>query len=120
MTEGSIFGKVELASFAGWRSGVTQDILRMLVHDGLREVAYAFLSTSVGQWLLKSTAVGTSIPSMRIDLLERLPFPDPGAVPSDEIKRLVLAGEAARIDADEAEAEAIRIIEKEVLPQWLA
>jgi hypothetical protein len=120
MTEGSIFGKVELASFAGWRSGVTQDILRMLVRDGLREVAYAFLSTSVGQWLLKSTAVGTSIPSMRIDLLERLPFPDPGAVPSDEIKRLVLAGETARIDADEAEAEAIRIIEKEVLPQWLA
>lgn len=120
MTEGSIFGKVELGSFAGWRSGVTQDILRLLVRDGLREVTYAFLSTTVGQWLLRSTAVGTSIPSMRIDLLERLPFPDPGTVPSDEIKRLVLVAEAARIEADEAETEAIRIIEEEVLPQWLA
>lgn len=120
MTDGSIFGKVELASFAGWRSGVTQDILRVLVREGLREVAYAFLSTRVGQWLLKSTAVGTSIPSMRIDLLEGLPFPDRGELPVDEIKQLVLAAEAARLDADEAESEAIRIIEEEVLPQWLA
>lgn len=120
MNEGSIFGKVELASFAGWRSGVTQDILRLLPRDGYREVAYAFLSTGVGQWLLKSTAVGTSIPSMRVDLLKRLPFPDPGALPVAEIKRLVLKAEAARIEADDAEAEAIRIIEQEVLPQWLA
>lgn len=120
MTDGSIFGKVELASFAGWRSGVTQDILRILVRKGLREVAYAFLSTPVGQWLLKSTAVGTSIPSMRIDLLERLPFPDEGELPANKIKKLVLAAEAARLEADKAETEAIRIIEEEVLPQWLA
>lgn len=120
MTDGSIFGKVELASFAGWRSGVTQDILRVLVRAGFREVAYAFLSTPVGQWLLKSTAVGTSIPSMRVDLLERLPFPDPGELPASEIKKLVLAAEAARLKADQAESEAIRIIEEEVLPQWLA
>lgn len=120
MNEGSIFGKVELASFAGWRSGVTQDILRVLVREGLREVAYAFLSTTMGQWLLKSTAVGTSIPSMRIDLLERLPFPDAGELPASKIRSLILAAEAARVAADEAEAEAIRIIEEEVLPQWLA
>ena len=120
MNEGSIFGRVELASFAGWRAGLTQDILRVLVRDGIREVAFAFLSTTVGQWLLKSTAVGTSIPSMRVDLLERLPFPDLGEMPADEIRRHVLRAEAARIEADEAEAEAIRIIEQEVLPQWLA
>jgi len=120
MNEGSIFGKVELASFAGWRSGITQDLLRVLVRDGLREVAYAYLSTTVGQWLLKSTAVGTSIPSMRIDLLERLPFPDRSEIPADEISGLVLAAERARLDADKAESEAIRIIEEEVLPQWLA
>ena len=57
---------------------------------------------------------------MRIDLLERLPFPDHGELPVDEIKQLVLAAEAARLDADKAETEAIRIIEEEVLPQWLA
>lgn len=120
MNEGSIFGKVELASFAGWRSGVTQDILRVLPQDGYRELTYAFLSTTVGQWLLKSTAVGTSIPSMRVDLLERLPFPDPSSVPLDDIRQHVLNAEEARIAADVAEAAAIRIIEEEVLPQWLA
>jgi hypothetical protein len=120
MNEGSIFGKVEMASFAGWRSGVTQDILRVLAQDRYRELAYAFLSTTVGQWLLKSTAVGTSIPSMRVDLLERLPFPDPSSVPLDDIRQRILKAEEARIAADEAEAAAIRIIEEEVLPQWLA
>lgn len=120
MNEGSIFGRVELASFAGWRSGVTQDILRVLVQPGLRELAYGFLSTKVGQWLLKSTAVGTSIPSMRIDLLKQLPFPDLTSVPMQLIQRQVLNAETARIKADLAEAEAIRIIEEEVLPQWLA
>lgn len=120
MNEGSIFGKIELASFAGWRSGVTQDILRVLPKDRYRELAYAFLSTAVGQWLLKSTAVGTSIPSMRVDLLERLPFPDPSTVPLDDIRQHVLKAEEARIAADEAEVAAICMIEEEVLPQWLA
>ena len=120
MNEGSIFGRVELASFAGCRSGVTQDILRLLVRDGYLEITYAFLSTAVGQWLLKSTAIGTSIPLMRGDLLERLPFPDPGVVPIADIRRHVLNAEAARLEASDTEAEAIRIIEQEVLPQWLA
>jgi hypothetical protein len=120
MTEGSIFGRVELASFAGWRCGVTQDILRVLVKPEIRELAYAFLSTNVGKWLLKSTAVGTSIPSMRIDLLKQLPFPDPSAKQLETVRHQVKTAEAARIAADEAEEEAIRIIEHEVLPQWLA
>jgi hypothetical protein len=120
MNEGSIFGRVELASFAGCRCGVTQDILRVLMRDGFRELAYAFLSTTVGQWLLKSTAMGTSIPSMRIDLLKQLPFPDPSTAPMGAIRQHVLLAEAARIEADQAESEALRIIEQEVLPLWLA
>lgn len=120
MTDGSIFGRVELASLAGPKTGVTQDILRVLVQDDVREVAYAFLSTAVGQWLLKSTAIGTSIPLMRGDLLEGLPFPDPGTLPIADIRRHVLNGEKARIEAQTAEREAIRIVEEEVLPQWLA
>ena len=120
MNEGSIFGKVELASLVGANTGVTQDILRVLALKDFREVAYAFLSTTVGQWLLKSTAIGTSIPLMRPDLLEALPFPDPGVLPIEDIRREVLRAEAARIDASRAEAEAIRIIEEEVLPSWLA
>ncbi len=120
MSEGSIFGRVELASFAGWRCGVTQDILRVLTRPGIRELAYTFLSTTVGQWLLKSTAMGTSIPSMRIDLLEQLPFPDPSSATMEAVRRHVTTAEAMRIAADEAEIEAIRIIEQEVLPEWLA
>ena len=120
MNEGSLFGRIELGSFAGSRSGVTEHILRILPKDGFRELAYAFLSTTVGQWLLKSTAYGTSIPSMRIDLLEQLPFPDPSIVPIEEVRRHVLRAEAARISAEQAESEAIRIVEQEVLPQWLA
>jgi hypothetical protein len=120
MNEGSIFGRVELASFAGCRCGVTQDILRVLIRDGFRELAYVFLSTTVGQWLLKSTAMGTSIPSMRIDLLKQLPFPDPSTAPMGQIRQHILLAEAARIEADQAESEALRIIEQEVLPLWLA
>lgn len=120
MNEGSIFGRVELASVVPPKSGVTQDILRVLVRGDFRELAYAFLSTAVGQWLLKSTAVGTSIPLMRPDLLEQLPFPDAGLVAIGDIRRHVMDAEAARIEATNAEAEAIRIIEHEVLPQWLA
>lgn len=120
MNEGSIFGQVELGSIIGGRTGVTQDILRVLVHEELREVAYGFLSTPVGQWLLKSTAIGTSIPLMRGDLLEALPFPDPGRLPTGDIRRHVLEAERARLQATREEAEAIRVIEEEVLPQWLA
>jgi hypothetical protein len=117
--EGSIFGRVELASFTRKGCGVTGDILRVIPAKGFRELAYAFLSTTVGQWLLKSTAIGTSIPAMRIDLLKLLPFPELSTGTMNVIRDHVLNAEVARTEADRAEAEAIRIIEEEVLPQWL-
>lgn len=117
--EGSIFGRVELASFTRKRCGVTGDILRVVPSTGFREVAYAFLSTSLGQWLLKSTAIGTSIPAMRMDLLRLLPFPELPWATTELIKGHVLAAELARKEADQAESEAIKIIEEEVLPEWL-
>lgn len=120
MNEGSIFGQVELGSIVGAKAGVTQDILRIVVHERLREVAYSFLSTLVGEWLLKSTAIGTSIPLMRVDLLEALPFPDPDSLPTADIRRHVREAEKARLEAIREESEAIRLIEEEVLPQWLA
>jgi restriction endonuclease S subunit len=120
MTQGSLFGQVELASFAGWKCGITQHILRLLPTPGLREFLYAILSTDIGQTMLRSTAYGTSIPSMRIDLLLQLPLPIPNASELEATREHVAVAEAARIAADEAETEAIRIIEQEVLPQWLA
>jgi hypothetical protein len=120
MNEGSLFGKIELASIFSRETGITGHIMRILPRSGQREAIYGFLSTSVGQLLMKSTAVGTSVPSMRTDLLASLPFPDPGLLPLAELREFVRRAEVARIDAQEAESEAIRIIEEEVLPQWLA
>ena len=119
LTDGGLFGKVELASFAAHQCGLTQDLLRLLFVPTERSVAYVFLSTLVGQRLLKSTAVGTSIPSMRLDLLKALPYPNVPASVRAEISQHLAAAEAARLDAGEAEVKAVRIIEEEVLPAWL-
>jgi hypothetical protein len=120
LTDGGIFGKVELASFGAHGGGLTQDLLRLLFAPKHRATAFIYLSTRVGERLLKSTAVGTSIPSMRLDLLEELPFPELAASQHAAVTEHLEAGEQARISASEAEAEAIRIVEEEVLPAWLA
>jgi len=120
LTDGGLFGKVELASFAAHNGGLTQDLLRLLFRPEQRAVAYTFLSTLVGQRLMKSTAVGTSIPSMRLDLLEELPFPDVTDKQRAEVGAHLAKAESARCDAAAAEAEAVHIVESEVLPAWLA
>lgn len=120
LNEGSLFGRVELASFAAHSAGVTQDILRLLLKDEHRLIGYAFLSTRVGLRLLQSTAVGTSIPLMRVDLLKHLPFPDLSDSERRKVERHANAAELSRLEAGRAEAEAIRIVEEEVLPAWLA
>ncbi|MDE5464951.1 MULTISPECIES: hypothetical protein [unclassified Bradyrhizobium] len=119
LSEGSLFGKVELASHLGDKCGVTQDILRLLPREGHRAVAYTFLSTAVGQALLKSTAVGTSIPSVRLDLLLKLPYPTLSSTDARLVDSLTSDAELARMRATASETEAIRIIEEEVLPEWL-
>lgn len=120
VNEGSLFGRVELASIVAWQCGVTDHIMRVITKEGFRELAFAFLSTTVGQWLLRSTATGTSVPSIRTDLVQDLPFPDTSSVPLEKIVQHVAAAEAARIEADSAETEALATIEKEVLLPWLA
>jgi hypothetical protein len=119
LTDGGLFGKVELASFAAHEGGVTQDLLRLLFLPEERAPGFVFLSTVVGQRLLKSTAVGTSIPSMRLDLLGQLPYPELGRDMRARVTRHLLAAEDARLDAVKAETSAIQIVEEEVLPAWL-
>ncbi|MFO0570171.1 MAG: hypothetical protein U0263_31295 [Polyangiaceae bacterium] len=118
--DGGLFGRVELASFGAHQAGVTQDLLRLLFRERYRATAFAYLSTRVGERLLKSTAVGTSIPSMRLDLLGELPFPDVSSDRAAAIGRHVATAEAARVAASSAEREAMRLIEHEVMPAWLA
>jgi hypothetical protein len=119
LTDGGLFGKVELASFAAYKGGVTQDLLRLLFVPTEQAIAYVFLSTLVGQRLLKSTAVGTSIPSMRLDLLGEIPYPHLSQEKRSTIEQHLRAAEQARLSGDQSENEAVRIIEQEVLPKWL-
>lgn len=119
LSDGSLFARVELAAHGAFRSALTQDLLRILVKPGYRELVYAFLSTSVGQSLARGTAIGTSIPSVHLALLLDLPLPELPAQDAKIVRRHVAAAIAARVAADAAEAEAIRIVEEEVLPPWL-
>ena len=69
--------------------------------------------------LIRNAAVGTSIPTMHIGLLNKVPIPDLEASVSKSIRENIAAAVRARADAHEAESEAVRIIEEEVLPEWL-
>lgn len=118
--EGEIFGRAALVSDSGAKCAWTEHLLRIIPRKGEEARLYAFLTTIVGFRLLRSTAVGTKLLSMRPDILLDLPIP---VLPHGDAKRvdaLVRAAITARAAADVAEAEATSIIEKEVLPQWLA
>jgi len=117
--EGEIFGQVVPVSPSLAKCAFTQDLLRIQPKLTYQAVACAFLSTRVGLRLLRSTAVGTKILSMRIDLLRDLPFPN---LPGDEaelVSEHLKASIEARERAQAAEREAIGIVEEKVLPAWL-
>ena len=120
LTEGGVFGRVELAAFGLAGAGLTQDILRLKPKAGCQQRLFGFLSTEVGQRLFKTTAVGTSIPSVRIDLLEKVPVPELEPSHATALSRNIDEAIAARLDASRSENEAIRIVEEEILPRWLA
>lgn len=116
--EGEIFGKVALPCSSLLQSAFTQDILRINVAPSDYYLAYAFFSTRVGMRLLRSTAVGTKIMTMRADLLRRLPFPEVNQSTSSLIQQTLKKAIQARNAADCAEAEAVALLESEVL-NWL-
>lgn len=120
VTSGSLFGKVEIADAGFVGLAVTEHIMRLNPRDGMGLALAAFLSTEVGQALVRSTAVGTSIPKARSDLLLSLPAPPPDSAAANTAGAAMQRSIARRLASRRAEAEAIRIIEEEVLPQWLA
>ncbi len=117
MNEGALFGRVERAVHLPADAIVTEDITRLRPKASLESGLYAFLSTPLGLALLRSTAYGTSIPGMRVDLLEGLPIPDE-SVMSKAAHHTERATEA-RLQATMDEGAALRIVEEEVLPEWL-
>lgn len=120
VTSGSLFGRVELADAGFVGCAVTEHIMRMNPRDGLGDSVLAFLSTGIGQSLTRSTATGTSVPKARGDLLLDLPAPEPTANTTMAAAAAIRRSVAHKLAAADAEGQAIRIIEEEVLPQWLA
>jgi len=117
MNEGALFGRVERAVHMPADAIVTEDITRLRPKAQLGSGLYAFLSTPLGLALLRSTAYGTSIPGMRVDLLEELPIPDEAVISG--AARHIERATKARLQAARDEAAALRIVEQEVLPEWL-
>lgn len=119
LNDGSLFGRAELAMCEAQGSAVTQDILRIRPIPSHLETLYAFLSTDIGTCLLRSTAVGTSVPSVHLGLLARLPIPDLSEEASQHVRSHIRTAVFARQTAAKAEREASRIFQDEVLPDWL-
>jgi len=120
MNEGALFGRVERAAHTPAGAAVSEDVLRLVPHDTLGPALYSILSSSVGAELLRTTAYGTSIPGMREDLLGDLPLPEPGGRWVEHSAEHCTVATDARTRAAVAEKEAFRIVEEEVVPQWLA
>jgi hypothetical protein len=117
--EGEIFGRAMLIAGTFTTKAFTQDLLRVVPRpDHVAEV-YALFTTLVGMRLLRSTAVGTKILSMRLDLLRDLPVPELLPLQRTALERHIRESLASRTAGDAAEVEAIRIIEEEVMPAWL-
>jgi len=57
---------------------------------------------------------------MHTGLLRELPVPELGSDALKKVKHHVAQAVAGRVAATRAENEAIRIVEEEVLPEWLA
>lgn len=118
--EGEIFGRVMLVRGRFARMAYTQHLLRIVPTPEMVSTLFAFLSTLVGMRLLRSTAVGTKLLSMREDLLREIPIPDLAQRERDLVEVHIGGAFAARMEADDAEQRAIRIVEDEVLQAWLA
>ena len=118
--EGEIFGRAVLVHGRYSRAAFTQDLLRIVAKPKHQNSLYAYLTTTLGFRLLRTTAVGTKLLLMREDLLRSLPVPDWPADLEARVESAVRSAFRERSIADEAETEAIRVIEDEVLPQWLA
>lgn len=104
-----------LATFA-----LTQHILRIVPLREHSPVLHAYFSTQVGRRLLRTAAAGTIVQQLRTDIIEDLPVPELPESRAARVRELHADAYSALDAGVDAETEAIRIIEEEVLPKWLA
>ena len=119
-SEGSLFGRAELAAAGLTHVAISEHLMQLLPKNHWSPVLFAYLTTPVGQRLTRTAAIGTSIPTIREDLFLDLPFPDLSDETVGQVSHLVAKALEARTRAESGEAEAQRIVEEEVLAQWLA
>jgi hypothetical protein len=119
LEEGNLFGRAEYAAFGASSGAITQHILRIFPREGESEALYAFLSTRLGLLLARSAAVGTSIPTMHIGILKEVPVPTLDSKISAIVRQHLATAVSSRARANAAESDAVRIVEEEVLPEWL-
>jgi hypothetical protein len=120
MSEGSIFGRVEAAASGLAHYAVSEHILRIIPEPTYNALCFAFFSTRVGMRLLQSTAVGTSVPKMRLDLVAGLPIPEIDGDTLDRINNLARVVTQSRREARNRELRAVDLVETEVIPTWLS
>ena len=118
LNEGNLFGRAELPAFGSFKSAITGHIMRILPRPGNSRGLYAFLSTSLGLRLLRTTAIGTSVPTMHVGLLKELPIPELTRDETRAVDRHLTAAVKARVEAEEAERAAIEVVDREVR-RWL-
>jgi type I restriction enzyme S subunit len=120
IAEGTLLGRVFLAGDDTTGLAFSQNILRILPKQGCELLAYAFLSTTVGYRLLQGTAVGSAYLAINSRLVPHLPFPQISRQFVANIEAHLQRALVSRARSAAAESAAIRIIEEEVLPAWLA
>lgn len=120
LSDGDLLGRVIFVSPQVSEFAISEHMLRVQPIRGYSPLVFAFLSTLVGRRLLRSTAVGTVILSMRQDLIRGLPLPSVNAQQAEAIARHVHAAMEARDEADKHESSAQKLINSEVLQAWLS
>lgn len=118
--EGTLFGRSELGDFFDGLL-ISEHALHLDLSGGRIDHRYllAVLRTPWGIGALKACATGTSVPSLDPTLLMGLHVPRLDSKVERRVAEVVTKAYEARRSASEAEHEAIRLIEEEVLPAWL-
>lgn len=89
LSEGSLFGSVELGRNTPPGSIISEDIVRVIPKPGHLEVVYAVLTSVLGRAMLRTTACGTSISGMLPNLAAALPFPKLSVADANRIRHHV-------------------------------
>lgn len=117
--EGELFGRAVYITPRLSRFALTQDLLRVNPLTADVPLLHLLLRSLLGKRLVRSAAVGTKVLQLRLDLLRALPVPELSPQAQESLSAAHGRAVAALDESFLREEEAVRIMEQEVLPQWL-